>query len=159
MTLLLPAIDVGLATLVGRAGEIDKIAPHGVHFGLALDVEAGVVGLTSRSDGGDEGYGEALFPGAVDSRDLIYFGSLAGVFTGAQGVKGGVQLTFGFVVGCKEEVVAGGLVAAKSGLLVNDEAFYEKNLGDVRVRGLDLRDGFIGPVNLPGDAQCPDQHG
>ena len=91
--------------------------------------------------------------------DLIDECGLVGRGALPEGIEGGIDLLLGFVVREEEGVVAGGLVSAEPGLLIDDEALDEEGLGDCAVCGLDVGDGLVGVVDLPVDGCGSDQDG
>ena len=157
----LPAGDVRGALLLCGAGELDEPAAHGVHLDLALEVKVRVVGLAAGLHGGDQGDGEALIPCGVKSFQLIYDGQAFRGDAGAEVAEGLILDFFSVFVGAQEDRVAGGLVAAEPGLLVDDETLDEQGLGDGGVGFLDEGDGLVcavdAPVNGDGcDERCQD---
>jgi hypothetical protein len=65
----------------------------------------------------------------------------------------------GVVVGLKEALVQGDLVAAQAGLLVHDQLFDLGCEGDAAIEVLDLGHGGVAPVNLPDQHAGEDEAG
>ena len=126
---------------------------------FSAQVQVDVAGLSAGANGGDDGQGECFEPELMLVGQIVDVVLLDGVEPGKRlhPVELCLQALRGIEIGLEKSGVGGVLVAAKSGLFVQDELFDAADLRDAGVGFLDELNGRIGSLNLQIEGHCSQQ--
>ena len=159
MGLAPPALEVVVALLFAGGDQRLEALPHLVHLALADEVEVDIRRGGAGADGDDQRLGEGLLPGVMNVLDVGDGGLARAVVGGSTGaVELGRQLLVGGEVRLQEEWIAGGLEAAQTGFLIDNQAFDEQRFRHALLGFLQLSDRPVGLAQLPGEGCGTEQN-
>ena len=150
--LLVPLLDRAVAIAFGDGVESFDAAADVVHEDFAVVVEGDIVGMAASLDGADEDGGEGLFPGIVGAANAVEEDGAGG--NGDEGAplgEGDGEGFLGVEVVLEQAGVVGDLVAAQAALFIDGNLLDGEGVLDAAVHGLDLLDGRVGGLDLPGE--------